>query len=867
MKNFYLLFLFLLLFSTFSYSQIINFPDTNLKNKLLSASSSNTVAKDSAGNSVAIDTNTDNEIDVAEALLIYELNVQSSNIVDLTGLENFVNLTSLEINLNDITTFEGTAFPNLEYLNFSNNDITSTNLNGLSNLEIFWAYGNPFTTIDVSNLSALTFFDISYSNNLTSVDVSNLTNLTNLSASSNDSMTSLNLSGCTALEDLNCQYSALTSLDLSGLENLSTMFAESNNIATIDVTGAVSLGNINISFNEVTSLVVEDLPVLQSISADGNLISNLEIQNCPLFFTLVMGDNQLTTLDLSGAPNTTIVQVPNNLLEELILAENNEISQINLAVNQLSEIDLNNCVNLNWGSFNDNPNLESILIKNGSFESLFNININNLPNLQYVCSDEEQINEVQSWLVNNGYTNVNLNTYCSFTPGGEIFEIQGMSRFDFDIDGCSTQDPIVPFMSYTIDDGTTTASGFASNTGFYYIPVQEGSYTITPNNPDPSLYDVIPSSITVVFPGSANPYEQDFCFAPNSVVNDLEVVVTPLIPARPGFDADYQLLVKNVGNQVLSGDVQLSYLENFVTYVDSDIPYDVSDVNSFTWNFEDLAPFQSFSVKITFNVNPPTDPNFPVNIDDVLTYTATVNPIVGDANPVDNIFILEQIVVGSFDPNDILCLEGENISLNEVGEYVHYRIRFENTGTFLAENIVVKNIIDTQKFEMSSLVVLEGSHEFITRITDNQIEFIFEEINLPFDDENNDGFLIYKIKTQPTLEEGDIFTNNAEIYFDFNFPIITNTYSTTVGNQLSTPDNEVLDRIVIFPNPTDSFLYLQSTLTIKSYEIYDILGQKIISNAVISDRSTIDISSLQVGNYFIKILTNQGTSFERFIKK
>jgi hypothetical protein len=127
--------------------------------------------------------------------------------------------------------------------------------------------------------------------------------------------------------------------------------------------------------------------------------------------------------------------------------------------------------------------------------------------------------------------------------------------------------------------------------------------------------------------------------------------------------------------------------------------------------------------------------------------------------------------------------------------------------------------------------------------------------------------VLYKIKTQPTLEEGDIFTNNAEIYFDFNFPIITNTYSTTVGNQLSTPDNEVLDRIVIFPNPTDSFLYLQSTLTIKSYEIYDILGQKILSNVVISDRSAIDISSLQVGNYFIKILTNQGTSFERFIKQ
>tara|TARA_R110002124_G_scaffold5301_1_gene33021 strand:+ start:32856 stop:35453 length:2598 start_codon:yes stop_codon:yes gene_type:complete len=864
MKYFYLLLIFFV--STASFSQIINFPDIEFKNKLLSASPTNPVAKDSAGDYVAIDINTDNEIDVSEALLIYELDVKSSNLTDLTGLDNFVNLTRLEINLNEITTFDATPHTNLEYLNFSNNLLTSVDLTGLSNLQILWAYGNPFTSVDISSLSALDLIDISYSDNLTALDASNLTNLTNLSASSNDSMTSINLSGCTALEDLDVQYSALTSLDLSGLTSLSTMFAEDNNITTIDVTGAVSLGNLNVAFNQITSLVVEDLPVLQSISASGNLINNLVIQNCPFFFTLVMGDNELTTLDLSNVPNATIVEVPDNSLEELILAENNEIVQINLANNLLTEINLNSCINLNWGSFNDNPNLESILLKNGSFESLFNININNLPNLQYVCSDVEQINDVQTWLTNNGYSNVNLNTYCSFTPGGEIFEIQGMSRFDFDTNSCSVSDPIVPFMSYTIDDGTTTSTGFAGDTGFYYIPVQDGTYTITPNNPNPALYDVNPTNFTVTFPGSASPFEQDLCFEPNSVVNDLQVVITPLTPARPGFDADYQLLVTNVGNQVLSGDVQLTYLEDFVTYVDSDIPYDASDINSFTWNFTDLYPFQSFSVEISFNINPPTDPNFPVNIDDVLTYTAVVNPITDDANPADNTFILDQVVVGSFDPNDIQCLEGAYIPVDDIGEYVHYRIRFENTGTFNAENIVVKNIIDTQSFDLSSFKVLSGSHEFVTQITGDQIEFIFEGIDLPFDDENNDGFVLYKIKTLPTLQEGDVFSNSAEIYFDFNFPIETNTYNTTIGVPLSISEYEFSNRILLYPNPANTFLYLDSSATVKSYEIFDLLGQKILSNPNVSNGTAIDISELNVGNYFIKILTNRGTAFEKFIK-
>ncbi|MBT8272647.1 MAG: T9SS type A sorting domain-containing protein [Bacteroidia bacterium] len=861
-KIYFILFLFL---PFFVQAQIINFPDVALKNKLLSAGPGETVARDIDGNFVAIDTNADNEIDVAEALVIFQLNISSSNIADLSGLENFTNLTRLEVNLNELTLFDGTAFINLEYLDFSNNVLTTVDVSGLSNLEIFWAFGNPFTSIDVSSLSALELLNIDFCDNLTSLDVSNLTSLIDLSCSSNDTMTSLNVSGCTALEDLNCQYGALTSLDLSGLSSLSTMFAESNAISSIDVTGAVSLGNLNVAFNQITSLVVHDLPVLQSISAEGNLINNLDIQNCPFFFTLVIGDNQLTSLDLTNVPNTTIVLAENNLLETLLLAENNEIVQIQLANNLLTEIDLNRCINLNWGSFNNNPNLESVLIKNGSLESLFNINIDNLPNLQYFCADTEQLNEVQTWLINNGYSNVNVNTYCSFTPGGTIYEIEGQSRFDFDNNGCSTMDPFVPFMNYTIDDGTITASGFANSSGYYFIPVQEGNYTITPNSPNPNLFDVDPTSFSVSFPPDPDPFVQDICFIPNGVVNDLEAILTPLTPARPGFDADYRLIVNNVGNQILSGDINLSYPGDFITYIQSTLPFDTSNPSSLTWNFMDLAPFQSFSVDITFNVNDPTDPNFPVNIDDVLTFIATANPIAGDANRVDNIFVLDQIVVGAFDPNDILCLEGESIYLDDVGEYVHYRIRFENTGNFPAENIVVKNTIDIQKFDFSSFQVLNGSHEFVTRITDNQIEFIFEGINLPFQNNQNDGFLLYKIKTQPTLAEGDSFSNSAEIYFDYNFPIETNIYETEVVENLNIK-SYITDELLIYPNPVKDNLIIRTQQLVDKVQIMSASGQLIVEVAPKVANPQINVSGLQEGIYLIHIVTDQFRTTKKFVR-
>lgn len=864
MRTFYLISV--LSFCSFIQAKNISFQDVELKNKLLTANAANFTAVDSNGNYVVIDTNSDNEIDIAEALVIYELDLSSSNITDLTGLEHFINLIRLEINLNDISTFDGTAFTNLEYLNFSNNNLTSTILTGLSNLQIFWAFGNPFSSIDVSSLNSLNLLDISYCDNLTGLDVSNLINLTDLSCSSNDAMTSLNMNGCSALEDLNCQYSALTSLDLSGLANLSTMFAENNNIANIDVTGAVSLGNLNIANNQVTSLVVQDLPVLQSISANGNLISNFSIQNCPLFFTLVMIDNQLATLDLSGVPSTVIVEVQNNILENLILADNNEIYQIKLANNLFTEINLNNCVNLNWGSFGNNPNLESIFLKNGSLESLFNININNLPNLQYVCSDAEQLNDVQNWLSGNGYGNVNINTYCSFTPGGEFYEIQGQSQFDFDSDGCTITDSMVPFMTYTINDGSSEEMGVADSTGLYLIPVQSGSYIITPESIDPTLFDVIPESFTVNFPQENSPFGQDICIVPNSVVNDLEAILAPLTPARPGFDADYQLMVKNVGNQILSGDISLSYPEDLMAFLDSELPFDVSTSNSFTWNFTDLLPFQAFSVNITFTVNPPTDPNFPVNIDDILTFDLTANPVSGDNNPENNSFILNQTVVGSFDPNDIICLEGENIFVEEVGNDVHYRIRFENTGTFPAQNIVVENIIDTQKFDLSSLQVLSGNHEFVTRIIGNKVEFIFENINLPFDDANNDGYIIYKIKTQSTLQEGDVFVNSASIYFDFNFPIETNNYSTIVTDNLSINDFESTSYIKIYPNPVENVLNFETQFNIEKIQIFNLLGKLIQEVSPSQNTHEINVSQLTDGIYLIEIQSENKKAIKKFIK-
>jgi Leucine-rich repeat (LRR) protein len=154
MKNFYLLLFFFL--TILSQAQIINFPDANFKAKLMQSGPSESIARDIDGNFVKIDTNLDNEIDVAEAAIIYFLEVNFGNINSISGIENFVNLLGLECVYNNLTILPVSSLINLDYVACSDNQITSLteieNLTGLSEIGIS---DNPLTNINLSNLSQL----------------------------------------------------------------------------------------------------------------------------------------------------------------------------------------------------------------------------------------------------------------------------------------------------------------------------------------------------------------------------------------------------------------------------------------------------------------------------------------------------------------------------------------------------------------------------------------------------------------------------------------------------------------------------------------------------------------------------------------
>jgi hypothetical protein len=703
-------------------------------------------------------------------------------------------------------------------------------------------------------------------NQLTNLNLSGLTNLQTLSCTSN-LIPTLNLIGLTNLTYLNCAANQLTTLDTTPLTSLINLDCSSNQITNLNLS-LPNLTELNCSNNPITTLNVSALPNLTTLGCYYGQLTNLIVTGLTQLNRIEAGHNQLSSLNISTLTNLTHLGIDYNLFTTIDLSNNLNLISLNCNNNFLTTLDVSNASNFNYLNCSDN-NLSTLFIKNGVIETTVNngMDFSGNPNLQYICADEGQLASIQTKITEYGYTNCHVNSYCSFTPGGTFYTIQGNNRYDSNDNGCDASDINFPNFKLSFTDGTNTGNYIADTTGAFHYDVQAGSQTFTPILENPAYFNVSPLTSSVTFPSTTSPFTQNFCITANGVKNDLEVTIIPIEVARPGFDAFYKIIYKNKGNQVANGSLSFTFNDAIMDLVTASPIVNTTGTNSLSWNYANLNPLETREINLTFNINSPMETPA-VNGGDVLNYNAT---IIGatDETPNDNTFTLNQTVVNSFDPNDKTCLEGTTITPSMVGNYVHYVIRFENTGTFAAQNVVIKDMIDTTKFDMASLIPQSSSHPFVTRITNtNQVEFIFENINLPFNDATNDGYVAFKIKTKSTLVLGNTFSNTANIYFDFNFPIVTNIATTTIA-ALSNQDFDFGSYFSVYPNPAKDVLHLatKNEIGVKAINIYNILGQMLLVVTNPENNVPIHVSNLKTGTYFIKVLTDKGTANTKFVKE
>ncbi len=297
-------------------------------------------------------------------------------------------------------------------------------------------------------------------------------------------------------------------------------------------------------------------------------------------------------------------------------------------------------------------------------------------------------------------------------------------------------------------------------------------------------------------------------------------------------------------------------------------PTPVVNGNTLTWTLAQLTSFGNRHI----NVNLQVPPN-PALIGTELMHSATASIAQPETNLTNNSAVHLRTVTGSYDPNDKLATTSSQLSealyFIDQDEWIDYTIRFQNTGTDTAFNVVITDTLpptlDPGTFELGP-----RSHSCITQMAGQGIvRFIFNNIQLPDSNVNepaSHGLVQFRIKPHSPIAPGTVIENIANIYFDFNPPVITPPsvlvaeFSTGVGEERTA-------NLLLSPVPVIDQLNVVSPIEIRSVRIVAADGREVVQRSVRSSSAAIDVSTLKAGAYLlIATMTNGMEVRERFLK-
>ena len=355
--------------------------------------------------------------------------------------------------------------------------------------------------------------------------------------------------------------------------------------------------------------------------------------------------------------------------------------------------------------------------------------------------------------------------------------------------------------------------------------------------------------------GAASNVDFGLYFYPG--VQDLTVDITNRSIFRPGFKTFIDVTIKNHGTIPLPGFLEV-VLDTSLVYINASVTPAQINNDTLIFAIDTLQLLESVIITIE------TETFFTVPVTTPVLCTATIFPVAGDTVSSDNYSEIIAVVTGSYDPNDKTAACGPYFTPAQLqnGDEMIYTIRFQNMGTFQADNIY---IIDTlsQFFLLENFRIISSSHAMHYTMQGNGIvTFYFDNIFLPdmtTDEPGSHGFVKYAVKCNPNLTIGDAIDNTAYIYFDFNPPVQTNTETIIIADPpLNVNTTEVDDalKMNIFPNPaTNTLNGIFNSGKSKSFRltIFTSVGQPVINKSYTGDRFSIGLTDLNAGLYFGKI--------------
>jgi hypothetical protein len=338
---------------------------------------------------------------------------------------------------------------------------------------------------------------------------------------------------------------------------------------------------------------------------------------------------------------------------------------------------------------------------------------------------------------------------------------------------------------------------------------------------------------------------------------DLAVTVIPITAPRAGFNYKNKIAYANLGNQTIASG-SLSFVKNAASTIVSTSEVVTSNAGGFTYNFSNLLPFEYRFIDVTMSV--PSIPN--VAIGQLLTNTANVTTPDTETTLSNNNSNLTQVVIAAYDPNDKTESHGERILYTNFAadDYLTYTIRFENTGNASAVSVTVTDELDA-KIDETSIKMVNASHNYVLDRVGKNLNWKFNNIQLPVSVANTEtgkGFITFKAKLKTGFNVGTVVPNFANIYFDTNPAITTNTFNTEFVATLAN-ENFTVNNFDVAPNPASGVVNVNlknTTENIESISVTDVLGKLVKRIAAVSSQQTqFDVSDLEKGVYMVEIVT------------
>ncbi|MFY0625364.1 MAG: Ig-like domain-containing protein [Reichenbachiella sp.] len=446
----------------------ITIPDANFKAALT--------------NDDLIDTNFDDEIQVSEAQATTALDLSGLSISDLTGIEEFIGLVTLDCSTNSLSTLNLAVNINLEEIDCSDNNLINLNIRNSQNdeLTVFNTLGNTgLTCIAASDPNLIeTNFPSTINVEATVQDYCSNNDIMDFADAElksyllgNGSINTIDDGEITYGEALaitgtleigyTSQDRAIT--DLTGLEffsNITGLEINRTDVTSIDLSPFPGITYFQSYENGITSLDLSDTDLITNLKLRGELVPTLDLSNLSDLEYLSINNAGPASLDLTS--NTSLIEsvTTYSQLTSLNLPSTSTLTYVNVESSALTSIDVSAL-----------SNLEDLSIYESSMES---IDVSNNPNLTYLGIYETPITTVD---LSSNLLIEELDAYgsqlSSITFGANdqlsSLELSECQLVYLDLTGLTALGDVYlegnPFFCVTVDDVATAEADYEYDEG------------------------------------------------------------------------------------------------------------------------------------------------------------------------------------------------------------------------------------------------------------------------------------------------------------------------------------------------------------------------------------------------------------------